>query len=137
MSDKAVYLHELERLRALIPPGVHQTLSYGLNSYVYPLALTLAFVVFFHFINKLVYSLTSNSYIYSLCINKHRSKKIIQAASSGSHKISAQVLNLNNNGDNEYINDRAVLLSLHNENDNAEEIDSPEMIESMKRVIIY
>ena len=74
MINVTSYLNELGDNRNKIDTGIHPILRMGYNRYVYAVAFTLSFALMYFLINKIVYFLTENDYIYELCVQKYKLK---------------------------------------------------------------
>lgn len=55
--------------------GANGILMQTENRWVYPLAMTLSFAFLNYLMKKIIYSATDNSYIYNLCVQKHKNKR--------------------------------------------------------------
>ena len=113
MFNRSAYIYELIEHRAEYHQGVHQTLSYGANHLIYPLAMTLSFFVLYHLVNQLVYKLTKTEFILNLCIQKQINKLKNKKAKSASN------IEMKSHDEKGY--DRVVLLE-----EDEEEITPPE-----------
>jgi hypothetical protein len=81
MIDVIAYLTELENNRSEIQTGIHCVLREGYNRYTYAIGFISVFSLMYFLINKIVYKITDNKYIYELCVQKvqekSKNKKII------------------------------------------------------------
>jgi len=81
MFDKETFYDQYETNRSEIQTGIHCVLREGYNRYTYAIGFISVFSLMYFLINKIVYKITDNKYIYELCVQKvqekSKNKKII------------------------------------------------------------
>ena len=74
MFNKETFYADYETNRSKIQTGIHCVLREGFNRYTYAFGFVLIFSLMYFLINKIVYKITNNKYIYELCVQKVQDK---------------------------------------------------------------